>query len=195
MPGLSRHPTSVDSSPSSACRKSATSRMEDRLSRRARSPNGANAPPATARHINTDKVATSRANASRSENPTDQVVTKLSPWSVAHAVARPSDLVAAKGMKLFAVIDHSGEAKASGSDLRDTKVLIFGSPQAGTPMMQAVPLAALDLPLKVLVWADGNQSKLSYTAPAALAARYEPSDALAARLSGIDALTNTLLDQ
>jgi uncharacterized protein (DUF302 family) len=59
--------------------------------------------------------------------------------------------------------------------------------------MQAAPLAALDLPLKVLVWADGNQSKLSHTAPVALAARYELSDELAARLSGIDALTNTLL--
>ncbi len=135
------------------------------------------------------------ANATRSDNPTDQVVTKLSPWSVADTVARLSDLVAAKGMKLFAVIDHSGEAKASGLELRDTKVLIFGSPQAGTPVMQAAPLAALDLPLKVLVWADGNQSKLSYTAPAALAARYELSDELAARLAGIDALTNTLLDE
>ena len=92
-------------------------------------------------------------------------------------------------------VSRGGEAKASGLELRDTKVLIFGSPQAGTPVMQAAPLAALDLPLKVLVWADGNQSKLSYTAPAALAARYELSDELAARLSGIDALTNTLLDQ
>ena len=135
------------------------------------------------------------ANATRSDDPTDQVVTKLSPWSVAETVTRLSDLVAAKGLKLFAVIDHSGEAKANGLELRDTKVLIFGSPQAGTPVMQAAPLAALDLPLKVLVWADGNQSKLSYTAPAALAARYDLSDELAARLSGIDALTNTLLDQ
>ena len=114
---------------------------------------------------------------------------------MADTVARLSDFVAAKGLKLFAVIDHSGEAKANGLELRDTKVLIFGSPSAGTPVMQAAPLAALDLPLKVLVWADGNQSKLSYTAPAALAARYGLSDELAARLSGIDALTDTLLDQ
>jgi uncharacterized protein (DUF302 family) len=123
------------------------------------------------------------------------VVTKLSPWSVPDTVARLSDLVTSKGMKLFAVIDHSGEAKANGLDLRDTKVVIFGSPQAGTPVMQAVPLAALDLPLKVLVWADGNQSKLSYTAPAALAARYALSTELADRLSGIDALTSALLEQ
>ena len=65
-------------------------------------------------------------------------------------------------MKLFAVIDHSGEARASGLQLRDTKLVIFGSPQAGTPVMQAAPLAALDLPLKVLVWADGEQTKVSY---------------------------------
>jgi uncharacterized protein (DUF302 family) len=90
---------------------------------------------------------------------------------VAETVARLSDSVAAKGMKLFAVIDHSGEANAVGLELRDTKLLIFGSPEAGTPVMQAAPLAALDLPLKVLVWSDGDQTKLSYTSPSALAAR------------------------
>jgi uncharacterized protein (DUF302 family) len=63
----------------------------------------------------------SSANATRSDDPTDQVVTKLSPGSVADTVARLSDLVAAKGLKLFAVIDHSGEAKANGLELRDTK--------------------------------------------------------------------------
>ena len=85
-----------------------------------------------------------------------------------------------KGIKLFAVIDHSGEAQAVGLELRDTKVVIFGSPKAGTPVMQAAPLAALDLPLKVLVWDDGGQTKLTYTPPAALAARYGLSDELAA---------------
>jgi uncharacterized protein (DUF302 family) len=98
-----------------------------------------------------------RANATRSDDPTDQVVTKLSPWSVADTVARLSGLVAAKGMKLFAVIDHSAEAKASGLEPSDTKALIFGSPRAGTPVMQAAPLAALDLPLKVLVVATSSQ--------------------------------------
>ena len=96
-------------------------------------------------------------------------------------------------MKVFAVIDHSGEAANAGLELRDTKVVIFGSPQAGTPVMQAVPLAALDLPLKVLVWADGDQTKVTYTAPAALAERYGLSDELAARLAGIDPLTDALV--
>ena len=123
------------------------------------------------------------------------VITKLSPRSVPDTVARLSDLVESKRMKLFAVIDHSGEARANGLELRDTKLVIFGSPQAGTPVMQAAPLAALDLPLKVLVWADGEQTKVSYTAPSELAARYELSEDLAARLAGIDALTDQLIGE
>jgi uncharacterized protein (DUF302 family) len=121
------------------------------------------------------------------------IVTKLSPRSVTDTVARLSALVAEKGMKLFTVIDHSGEAGANALELRDTKVVIFGSPQAGTPVMVAAPLAALDLPLKVLVWADGDQTKVSYTTPSELAARYGLSDELAARLAGINALTDALV--
>jgi uncharacterized protein (DUF302 family) len=121
------------------------------------------------------------------------VVTKVSPFSVAETVARLEAVVAAKGMKLFAVIDHSGEASAVGLDLRDTKVVMFGSPKAGTPVMAAAPLAALDLPLKVLIWSDGGQTKLSYTAPSALASRYRLADQLAARLAGIDAVTDAIV--
>jgi uncharacterized protein (DUF302 family) len=123
----------------------------------------------------------------------DQLVTKLSPLSVEDSVARFSDVLSAKGVRLFAVIDHSGEAKKAGLELRDTKVVIFGAPQAGTPVMQAVPFAALDLPLKVLVWDDEGQTKLTYTAPAALAARYGLSDELAARLAAIDPLTDAVI--
>jgi uncharacterized protein (DUF302 family) len=121
------------------------------------------------------------------------VVTKLSPSSVADTVARLSSMIEAKGLKLFAVVDHSGEAERVGLELRDTKLVIFGSPQAGTPVMLAAPLAALDLPLKVLVWADGDQTKVSYTAPATLAGRYQLSDELAARLAAIDPLTDALI--
>jgi uncharacterized protein (DUF302 family) len=123
----------------------------------------------------------------------DQLVTKLSPLSVEDSVARFSEVLSAKGVRLFAVIDHSGEAKKAGLELRDTKVVIFGAPQAGTPVMQAVPFAALDLPLKVLVWDDEGQTKLTYTAPAALAARYGLSDELAARLAAIDPLTDAVI--
>ncbi len=121
------------------------------------------------------------------------MITKLSPRSVADTVARLSELVQTKGMKLFAIIDHSGEARAAGLELRETKVVIFGSPLAGTPVMQAAPPAALDLPLKVLIWADGDQTKVSYTPPAELAARYGLSDELAGRLAGIDPLTDALV--
>src|ERR1700692_2886229 len=107
------------------------------------------------------------------------VVTKLSPWSVTDTVTRLSAAAAARDLKVFAVIDHSGEAANAGLQLRDTKLVIFGSPAAATPLMVAVPLAALDLPLKVLVWfADDCQTKLSYTAPGALVRRYSLSTEL-----------------
>ena len=121
------------------------------------------------------------------------VTTKESPLSVEDTVARLLALVTSKGMKVFAVIDHSGAAAGAGLMLRDTKVVIFGSPQAGTPVMQAAPLAALDLPLKVLVWADGSQTKVSYTAPTDLADRYALRPELAERLAGIDALTDAVV--
>jgi uncharacterized protein (DUF302 family) len=121
------------------------------------------------------------------------IVTKLSPRSVAGTVSRLTGMVSAKGMKLFAVIDQSAEARQAGLALRDTTLVIFGSPAAGTPVMAASPLAALDLPLKVLVWADAGQTKVSYLAPAALAARHQLSPGLAGNLAGIDPLTDALI--
>lgn len=135
------------------------------------------------------------ADVAAQNSATAGVVTKLSPWSVTDTVARLSAIVSAKGLKLFAVIDHSGEAEAIGLKLRETKLVIFGSPEAGTPVMQAAPLAALDLPLKVLVWLDEHQTKLSYTAPSALTARYGLSEELGNRLAGIDAITDAVIDR
>jgi uncharacterized protein (DUF302 family) len=122
------------------------------------------------------------------------IVTKVSPRSVEETVERLKTMIAGGGLKLFAVVDHSGEAEAVGLDLRDTKLVIFGGPQSGTPVMQAAPLAALDLPLKVLVWANEQQTNVSYTSPSALAARYGLSNELAARLAGIDHLTDALTE-
>ena len=122
-----------------------------------------------------------------------EVTTKLTSQSVSDALGRLTDVVTAKGLKVFAVVDHSGEAAKVGLELRDTKLLIFGSPRAGTPVMVAAPLAALDLPLKVLVWDDNGQTKLSYTSPAELGSRYALSDELSQRLAGIDALTDAAL--
>jgi len=121
------------------------------------------------------------------------LTTKLSPRSVAETVARLQSLAEGSGMKVFVVIDHSDEARKAGLQLRETKVVIFGSPQAGTPVMAAAPLAALDLPLRVLIWSEDGQTKVAYTTPAQLAARYGLSGDLAARLAGIDGLTDRLV--
>jgi len=128
-----------------------------------------------------------------SSNGSAELTTKMSPRSVADTVERLTALIQAKEMKLFAVIDHSGEARNAGLELRDTKVVIFGSPNAGTPVMQAVPRAALDLPLKILVWADGAHTNVTYTTPAALVNRYGLDEELAAPLAGIDGLTDALV--
>jgi uncharacterized protein (DUF302 family) len=125
-------------------------------------------------------------------NETD-IITKRSPRSVDDTVTRLIDMILARGMKLFAVIDQSAEARTAGLQLRDTTLVIFGDPVAGTPVMAASPLAALDLPLKALVWDDALETKVSYYSPAALAARHHLSADLAARLAGIDALTDALV--
>jgi len=121
------------------------------------------------------------------------IVTKLSPLPVAATVARLTGIITAKNIRLFAVIDQREEARQVGLDLRETTLVIFGSPVAGTPVMAAAPLSALDLPLKVLVWAEDGQTNVSYYAPAALAARYHFGADLAEKLAAIDALTDALV--
>ena len=121
------------------------------------------------------------------------IVTKSSSLPVAGTVAKLTGIISAKGIKLFAVIDQSAEARQAGLSLRDTTLVIFGSPAAGTPVMVASPLAALDLPLKVLVWDDDGQTKVSYYSPAALAARYHLGPDLTGNLAAINALTDALV--
>jgi uncharacterized protein (DUF302 family) len=121
------------------------------------------------------------------------VVTKVSPRSFADTVARLQELLAEKNVKLFSVIDQRAEARGAGLDLRDTTLVIFGNPAAGTPVMDAAPLSALDLPLKVLIWDDAGQTKVSYYPPATLAARHHLSADLAARLAAVDPITDALV--
>jgi uncharacterized protein (DUF302 family) len=80
------------------------------------------------------------------------IVDKQSNHSVEQTVERLKGILHAKGVTLFALIDHSGEAEKAGFAMRPTKLLIFGSPKAGTPLMLAAPSSAIDLPLKILVW-------------------------------------------
>jgi uncharacterized protein (DUF302 family) len=121
------------------------------------------------------------------------VVTKVSALTVADATAKLTGILAAKGVKLFAVIDQAAEARQAGLTLRETVLVIFGNPAAGTPVMAASPLAALDLPLKVLIWSDEGQTKVSYYAPAAIAARHHLGPELAGNLAGINGLTDALV--
>jgi uncharacterized protein (DUF302 family) len=121
------------------------------------------------------------------------VVSKLSPRTVAGTVERLTGMIAARGMTLFGVIDQRAAAATAGLQLRATTLVLFGSPAAGTPVMAAAPLSALDLPLKVLIWDDDGQTRVTYHAPAALAERHHLSADLAARLAGIDPLTDALI--
>lgn len=94
---------------------------------------------------------------------TDDVdtVTKHSARSLSDTVARLTELIAGKGLRLFAVIDQAAEARNVGLQLRETTMVIFGSPAAGTPVMAAVPMAALDLPRKVLVQQSDRRARRS----------------------------------
>ena len=125
--------------------------------------------------------------------PGDGVITKASPQTVAETVARFSGLAKAKGLRVFAVIDQAAEARQAGLALRDTVLVIFGNPAAGTPVMAAAPLSSLDLPLKFVVWDDGGVAKVSYVSPQTIAARYGLDAALAANLAAIGPLTDALV--
>jgi uncharacterized protein (DUF302 family) len=101
------------------------------------------------------------------------IVTIDSLHSVDETVLKLKRILDAKGVKLFALIDHSGTAEAAGMQMRPTKVLIFGNPKAGTPLMIASPTSAIDLPLKLLVWEDsGGKVRISYNDPAYLQERH-----------------------
>jgi uncharacterized protein (DUF302 family) len=122
-----------------------------------------------------------------------EVTTKASPRPVAETVSRLTGILSAKGVKVFSVIDQGQEAREAGLQLRETVLVIFGNPAAGTPVMDAEPLAALDLPLKLLIWADGDQTNVSYYSAEALAARYGLSAELKAKLAPVDAIAGALV--
>jgi len=108
------------------------------------------------------------------------IVSIPSNHSVDETVDRLKNILQSKGVTLFAVIDHSGEAEKVGMKMPPTKLLIFGSPKAGTPLMLAAPSIAIDLPLKILVWQDAQGKVwLSYNSPEYLKDRHGlPADLL-----------------
>jgi len=122
-----------------------------------------------------------------------EFTTKLSVRSVRDTVDRLVEMLSARKLKQFALIDQREEARRVGLDLRETVLVIFGNPAAGTPLMNAHPLTALDLPLKVVIWADGEQTKVSYLSPQAFAARHRLATDDAAPIASIDALIDALV--
>ncbi len=109
--------------------------------------------------------------------------------SVDETVNRLTAMLAANGVKLFAIIDHSGEAAAVGLQMPPTKVLIFGNPKGGTPLMLASPSVAIDLPLKLLVAVAANGSvTISYNSPEYLRERHHLPEELIANIAMIRTL-------
>jgi len=117
------------------------------------------------------------------------IVDVPSKHSVDETVDRVKSILQAKGVTLFAVIDHSGEAGKVGMTMRPTKLLIFGSPKAGTPVMLAAPSIAIDLPLKILVWeAPDGRVWISYNSPQYLKDRHALPAALLPNIAVVGAL-------
>ncbi len=108
------------------------------------------------------------------------IISLLSKHSVEETVEQIKGILQAKGIRLFALVDHSGEAEQAGMHMPPTKLLIFGDPKAGTPLMLATPTVAIDLPLKILVWEDALGKRwVSYNSPQYLKTRHGfPEDLL-----------------
>ena len=116
--------------------------------------------------------------------------------SVDETVKKLEGILQAKGITLFALVDHSGEAAKVGMKMRPTKLLIFGNPKGGTPVMLAAPSSALDLPLKILVWED-VQGKvwITYNSPAYLQERHKLPPDLLQNIAVIETLAKTAAQQ
>ena len=120
---------------------------------------------------------------------TNGIIDVPSRYPVPETLARLQSIVKEKGLMVFTVIDHSGEAEKAGLTMRPTQLLVFGSPKGGTPLMVAAPRLAIDLPLKALAWQD-EQGKvwLSYNSPEYLQQRHGFPAELLKNIAGIGAL-------
>ena len=127
--------------------------------------------------------------------PDDGIVTIPSHYSVDETMKRIEETLAAKDVKLFALIDHSGEAEKAGMKMRPTKLLIFGSPKGGTPLMIASPTVAIDLPLKILVWEDADgKVQISYNSPAYLQERHDLPPELVSNIAAVEVLAKQVAE-
>lgn len=120
------------------------------------------------------------------------IVDRPSNHSVDETVQRLKDLLHSKELTLFALVDHSGEAEKVGLHMPPTKLLIFGSPKGGTPLMLAAPSAAIDLPLKILVWQDKEgKVSVSYNSPGYLQERHGFPRELIQNIAAVEVLAAT----
>ena len=117
-------------------------------------------------------------------SPSHGIINKRSRHPVDETVEKLKGILQARGITLFAVIDHSGEADKAGIRMKPTKLLIFGNPKAGTPVMLAAPTSAIDLPLKILVW-ENSKGKvwLSYNSPGYMGERHGVPEQLLSNLA------------
>jgi uncharacterized protein (DUF302 family) len=117
------------------------------------------------------------------------LIHKRSNHSVDETVEKLENILQSKGVTLFALVDHNGEAERVGMKMRPTKLLIFGSPKAGTPLMLAAPSIAIDLPLKLLVWQDAQDKVwITYNSPDYLRERHNLPQELLANIAVVEAL-------
>ncbi|HEY6291671.1 MAG TPA: DUF302 domain-containing protein [Terriglobia bacterium] len=117
------------------------------------------------------------------------IVKRPSKSSVDATVEKLKQILQAKGVALFALVDHSGEAEKVGMTMRPTKLLIFGNPKAGTPLMLAAPSVAIDLPLKILVWEDAEGKVwISYNSPTYLKERHGLPQELLSNIAVVETL-------
>ncbi|MGO8948143.1 MAG: DUF302 domain-containing protein [Ktedonobacterales bacterium] len=124
------------------------------------------------------------------------VESKASPFSVEETLQRLKESIQSRNLTIFAQIDHSDEAERVSLTMQQAHVLIFGSPEAGTPLMVASPLLALELPLKALVWQDlTGQVWVSYESSAYLASRFAVPAELVKNIAGIDGVVASALQQ
>ena len=112
-----------------------------------------------------------------------------SPYSVEETLQRLESILVARGLQIFALIDHSGEAQKVGMQMRPTKLLIFGSPKAGTPLMLASPSIAIDFPLKALISEDEKgKTWITYNSPEFLQQRHSVPEDLIKNIAGVGTL-------
>jgi uncharacterized protein (DUF302 family) len=131
----------------------------------------------------------------RAEQPENGLVTVQSQHSVDETVSRLQRVLEARGVKIFAVIDHSGEAEKAGLRMPNTKLIIFGNPRAGTPLMIAAPTIAIDLPLKILISEDAEAKVwISYNSPEFLRNRHNLPFSLVQVLEVVARLADEIAD-